>query len=344
MRPEAGKARVPRAARLLTAALLAISAIVASQQVSVARPSHADLQAAKTRLNSLNNRLDILVEQYDQAQVSLQKAQQQLAEARANLAKAQRQARSARSDLAKRAALAYHCVGSELDTLLGSASFTQLSDRLEFLNQIAGSDASAVSRASVTGQKAKWAGEDLARAVKARTAIVHRLASQKASISGAISQQKGLIDRIQKALARPVYVPQAPSVAPAVRIAPQSTSVPVVNGSVQAVLDAAYSVIGVPYVYGGSSPETGFDCSGLTMWAWAHAGVSLPHSSSMQYDSVPHVSQSDLQPGDLLFFYSPIHHVALYVGGGMEITAPHTGAYVEKVPVDWPDFVGAGRP
>jgi peptidoglycan DL-endopeptidase CwlO len=344
MRPEADrKARVPRSARLLTAALLSLSAIVASQQVSVARPSHADLQAAKARLSSLNNHLDILVEQYDQAQVSLQKAQQDLAQARADLATAQRHARSARSDLAKRAALAYQGVGSELDTLLGSSSFTQLSDRLEFLNQIAGSDANAVSRASVTGQKAKWAGEDLARAVKARTAIVHQLAQQKSSIQGSISQQRGLIDKIQKALARPVYVPQAPSVAPAVHLAVQSTSVPVVSGSVQAVLDAAYSVIGVPYVYGGSSPS-GFDCSGLTMWAWAHAGVSLPHSSSMQYDSVPHVSQSDLQPGDLLFFYSPIHHVALYVGGGMMIEAPHTGAYVQKVPVYWNEFVGAGRP
>src|SRR5207248_4041503 len=72
MRPEADrKARAPRLGRLLTAALLSLSAIVASQQVSVARPSHADLQAAKARLSTLNNHLDILVEQYDQARVSL---------------------------------------------------------------------------------------------------------------------------------------------------------------------------------------------------------------------------------------------------------------------------------
>src|SRR5205807_7204190 len=194
------------------------------------------------------------------------------------------------------------------------------------------------------GQRAKWAGEDLARAVKARAAVVRQVAQSKTQIQSSISQQRSLIDRLQKALARPLYTPQAPTAAPTLRISQPTGPVPVVNGSVQAVLDAAYSVIGTPYVYAGSSPQTGFDCSGLTMWAWAHAGVSLPHSAAMQYDSIPHVSQSQLQPGDLLFFYNPIHHTAIYVGGGMEITAPHTGAYVEKMAVYWQYFVGAGRP
>jgi len=112
----------------------------------------------------------------------------------------------------------------------------------------------------------------------------------------------------------------------------------------QAALAAAYSVIGVPYVYAGASPETGFDCSGLTMWSWAHAGVSLPHSSAMQYAVLPHVDRTQLQPGDLLFFYSPIHHVAMYVGGGNMIHAPHTGGHVEVIPVYWEYYVGAARP
>src|SRR5207247_7839132 len=78
---------------------------------------------------------------------------------------------------------------------------------------------------------------------------------------------------------------------------------------------AAYSAIGVPYKWGGSSPKEGFDCSGLTMWSWGQAGVALPHSSAAQYAMLPHVSRCDLKPGDLLFFYSPISHVAIYVGG-----------------------------
>ena len=103
-------------------------------------------------------------------------------------------------------------------------------------------------------------------------------------------------------------------------------------------------MIGTPYQYGGSSPETGFDCSGFTMWAWSHAGVYLPHSSAAQYASLPHVAQSDLQPGDLVFFYSPISHVGIYVGGGSMIHSPTTGDVVSVVPIYWDSFVGAARP
>jgi cell wall-associated NlpC family hydrolase len=343
MRPEEQTKRA-LGTRLLVAALLLLSGLAGVQQAQ-ARPSQADLESAKAHLNALNGRMDVLVEEYDQAQVALAQTEERLAQARSEVAKAQAQAHAARSDLATRASLAYQGVGSELDTLLGATSFAQFSDRLEFLNQIAGNDASAVARASVTGQRAKWAGQDLAHAVEQRTAVLRGLSAKKAEIQTSVSEAQSLIDRIETALAKPVYVPQAPSAAPSVQLdSHPSYSSPVVNGSVQAVLDAAYSVIGVPYVYAGSTPEGGFDCSGFTMWAWAHAGVSLPHSSAMQYDVLPHVSRSDLQPGDLVFFYSPIHHVGLYVGGGMMIHAPHTGAYVEKVPVYTSEYVGAARP
>lgn len=79
------------------------------------------------------------------------------------------------------------------------------------------------------------------------------------------------------------------------------------------------------------------------MWAWSQAGVALPHNSGMQYAATARVSQSDLRPGDLLFYGSPIHHVSMYIGNGSMVEAPYTGANVRVVPVYWSEFVGAGR-
>ena len=113
---------------------------------------------------------------------------------------------------------------------------------------------------------------------------------------------------------------------------------------VQDALQAARNAIGTRYRYGGDSPREGFDCSGLTRWSWSKGGDYLPHSSSQQYRTVRHVRRANLQPGDLLFFYSPVHHVAIYVGKGFMIEAPHSGARVRRVHVYWQYFTGAGRP
>jgi cell wall-associated NlpC family hydrolase len=124
-------------------------------------------------------------------------------------------------------------------------------------------------------------------------------------------------------------------------------SAPPVSGGAAAAVSAAYSVIGVPYLYGGISPSTGFDCSGLTMWAWAHGGVSLPHSAAAQYSATRRVSRSDLKAGDLLFFYSGASHVAMYVGGNQMIMALKTGTNVQLATISsywWGVYVGAGRP
>ncbi len=119
--------------------------------------------------------------------------------------------------------------------------------------------------------------------------------------------------------------------------------VPAPNGSAQVAVDTARAQLGKPYVYAGSGPDV-FDCSGLTMYAWAAAGVSLPHNAEAQYMSLPHVSQSELQPGDLVFFGAPIHHVGIYVGGGTMIEAPYTGVDVRYHTIYRSDYAGAARP
>lgn len=134
--------------------------------------------------------------------------------------------------------------------------------------------------------------------------------------------------------------PQTPVVAPKPAI-PQP---PPVSGKAGAAVAAAYSQLGVPYVAFRASPSQGFDCSGLTMWAWAQAGVSIPHQSGQQYRSNPQVPKDQAQPGDLVFFYSPISHVGMYVGNGMMIDSPHTGAVVRLKALNWNAVVGVSRP
>lgn len=111
----------------------------------------------------------------------------------------------------------------------------------------------------------------------------------------------------------------------------------------QRAVRAAITALGVPYRWGGSS-TSGFDCSGLTQWAWAHAGVSLPHNSAAQYAALPKVSRDELRPGDLVFFFSPISHVAIYAGNGIMIDAVTSRGRVVIQPVWWEHYVGAARP
>ena len=109
-------------------------------------------------------------------------------------------------------------------------------------------------------------------------------------------------------------------------------------------MNAALSQQGVPYRYATSNPGVSFDCSGLTSYAWAQAGVYLPHQSRAQYASIPHVSIGAAQPGDLIFFYSPISHVSVYLGNGQQVHAPNTGGIVNIASVNWNKVVGVGRP
>lgn len=117
-----------------------------------------------------------------------------------------------------------------------------------------------------------------------------------------------------------------------------------VSGRAGVAVSAAMSQQGVPYRYATSSPGQAFDCSGLTHYAWAQAGVSLPRNSRAQAASVPNVPPGSAQPGDLIFYYSPISHVGIYLGGGSLVHAPATGDVVKVSSVNWDKVTAVGRP
>jgi cell wall-associated NlpC family hydrolase len=130
--------------------------------------------------------------------------------------------------------------------------------------------------------------------------------------------------------------PEPPAPAPPAPAPPASGA--------EGAIAAARSVLGTPYKWAGASPQEGFDCSGLIMWAYAQVGRSLPHSSRALYSMSRRIPVDQLQPGDLVFYNSPISHVGLYIGGGQMIHAPRTGKNVEIQSIYyWSALVGGGR-
>jgi cell wall-associated NlpC family hydrolase len=121
------------------------------------------------------------------------------------------------------------------------------------------------------------------------------------------------------------------------------------NAVVARAIASAKAQLGKPYLWGAVGPDA-YDCSGLTGWAYRQAGLNLPRTSRQQWNAGSHPSLGEIRPGDLLFWGSSrtdpqsIHHVAMYVGGGMMIAAPHTGANVRIQPVYLGDFFGLTRP
>mgnify|MGYP000950897905 CR=1 FL=1 len=123
-----------------------------------------------------------------------------------------------------------------------------------------------------------------------------------------------------------------------------TSNIPPVSGRAGVAISAAQGQLGVRYAYATSNPGVSFDCSGLTHYAWAQAGVYLPRNSAAQAASIPRVPAAAAQPGDLIFYYSPISHVGIYLGGGAYIHAPATGDVVKISSVNWNKVTAVGRP
>jgi len=327
---------------------LALSASVTAATFSSAAPSKKDVEAAQAKLDALNQHLSLVDEQYNQERIKLQEIQARLAQVREQMAKAQATAERATADLNARAASAYQGIGSEFELLLGATSFSEFSDRLEFMGNIAQADTDLANRAATARQQAKWAAEQLSQTLQEQQATIDSIHGKQAELQAGVAQAKSLYEVLNRKYHDALAAQRAAAAAAASQITgispPPGGPPPAPNPNAQAAIDAAYSVIGTPYVFGAADPSVGFDCSGLTMWAWAQAGVSLPHSSQMQYDVLPHIDRSELQPGDLVFFYSPISHVGIYINPTTMIDANHTGDVVNYRTIYWQYFAGAARP
>lgn len=164
------------------------------------------------------------------------------------------------------------------------------------------------------------------------------LADAKKDADGKLAEAEELLDSLEAEQAAELAERAESTSRDSDRTAPVPAS-----GRAGAALDYAMAQVGDAYVWGAAGPDS-FDCSGFTMAAWAQAGVSLPHSSSAQYSSGPAVSRDALQPGDLVFYYSPISHVGIYIGNGQIVHASNPSTGVRVDPIDLMPYSGAVRP
>jgi cell wall-associated NlpC family hydrolase len=170
--------------------------------------------------------------------------------------------------------------------------------------------------------------------------VEQQLADEKAVVDDNLAEAQDLLDELEAEQRERLEAQQVSR--SAAEPAPVDVSVSV-SGNAGAAVSYAMGQVGDAYVYGAAGPDA-FDCSGLTMMAWAQAGVSLPHSSSAQYSSGPQVAASALQPGDLVFYYSPISHVGMYIGNGQIVHAANPSTGVQVTGLYSMPFSGAVRP
>jgi cell wall-associated NlpC family hydrolase len=319
---------------LLAAILMPLTVLSTGPLTAQATPTASRLE---DQLDQLNRESDQLVEQYNQSNEALQRIRRSLKDLRTQASGAEADVRKLQRVLGARASAAYvQGAGSAVAAVLGSDDPAAAIARVQVLELLAANDGDLMDQLGVAGQALGERRRNLVAAEKAQAAEVDRLQAKKSEVERAADKTRALLSRMRAA-----DRPSAPS-RPSNPVAPPPPAGGGGGGGASAVVAYARAQVGKPYCYGGAGPGC-FDCSGLTMMAWRQAGISLPHSSASQYNVGRRISASELRPGDLIFYYSPISHVSVYIGGGQRISATHTGDYV-RVQSLGSSIVGYARP
>jgi peptidoglycan DL-endopeptidase CwlO len=339
------------------AAVVSVSSSAGADPLGDARARASALAASVTRLQT---QAEVATEHYN-------KIEAELGAAVTNQMLAERQVEADQEQVAQAAAIVddrvralYESGGrvSLMATVLDGSDPADAVSRMHVIGTLLGSGNSDIAEAQATVDRSTRTQTQLAAAASRVTALQKQaavaathvrtlLATQQQALSAATGAVRRLVAQQQAAAAAASAADFTSALVAAGGSPGGGTAAP--NRLVAIVLAAARTRLGDPYVWGATGPDS-FDCSGLTQWAYAHAGIQLPRVAADQWNAGPHVELADLLPGDLLFWATDlsnpatIHHVALYIGGGMMIAAPHTGDVVKIEPVYMDGYIGATRP
>ncbi len=326
-RTTAGRTAVLAAAAAICAAVL--PAGVAGATPAAKSSGTPSLNATLAKANALSQQIDSLSEQYDGLKIQLQQAQAEAKIARQDAARDEQALAQYQAYIGAIAVEGYMTGGINPSMqLLETSSPQNLLNRASIMTQLErenGAKVSLVAAAEAAAKRALAAAAQQQKRAKTLAAAMADKVSQIQKKENFFNSQA-----FQQAAAVFAKTGKYPN------IHPQGRSI-----GVQA-LKFALTKLGDPYVWGAAGPSS-FDCSGLVMWAYAQVGISLMHFTGDQWNEGEHISRSELQPGDLVFFYKDIGHVGLYIGNGLMVDAPTFGQPVQVQPVMWDVYVGAVR-
>ncbi|MFC4057283.1 C40 family peptidase [Planomonospora corallina] len=324
--------RAPRRLSLRIAALATAlaSLTLGSPPAAVAEPKPG-LQELAKQADRLHTEIEQLAEQYNGERVKLKQAQRTAAAAKKTLANSESRLQELRQKTTLLAQSNYMAGG-----LANTLAFTSSGDPSAFLDQAATAYALQQQQSEQLAQlgQAVKAAERAKVSAKARTDEVTKLLDQLGTKRTKIER---LVAQVESDLFRQVRQ-RANSGGRAVKV-----DMPIV-GDGKAAQAARWALTQQlkPYVWGAEGPS-GFDCSGLVMWAYQKVGISLPHYTGNQWTAGTRISREEMRPGDLVFFYNDLHHVGIYIGGGLMVHAPRTGDVVRIAPIAGRPFAGAVR-
>lgn len=346
------------------------SAFLVGTLVAVPARSHADSLADKKaealrierELETRGRELSLVTERYNQARLVADAATVEVLNARKRLSETEAATTAARRRFNAQMVAMYK--GEHAPDPMGAvdvARISQLSVRSKYAAVVSDQSARILDDFHALRVQQQQEQDQLQRSRDSAQAAANAVAKEQREVAVLMSAQRVLLAQVQGEVAQLVAAEQRRRQEEAERRAreelerrrsirrPDSGSTvrtgppPAPHPRAGVAVATAKAQLGKPYLWAADGPDS-FDCSGLTMYAWAAAGVPMPHSSGAQYSRFPHVSIDELAPGDLLVYGSPIHHVGMFVGGGQMVNAPQTGETVRISSIYRDDFVGAARP
>jgi cell wall-associated NlpC family hydrolase len=332
----ASTTHIRRGAVLAVAVAAATSLAVYTGSTGAGAAATPTIGQVKAQVNTLQAKIDMIGQQYDAANQEYGSAQARLTQVQKQAANAQTRYNAARAQLAQVAVSEYENANqTSVLGLLSSGDPADVLSQESLVLEVAGTHNEEATQFFTAAQTLASVSEQRQRTEQGIAQIRGQLAGQKTSLNKLLSTSKATLDSLTVAQQAQVTADTVGGTTSS--SSGQSGATPMAyTGPTGTQADKAvafaYAQLGKPYVYGATGPSS-YDCSGLVQAAWAAAGVAIPRTTFEDWDSLPHIPVSQMVPGDLII-YDGEGHVAIYVGNGYIIDAPHTGADVERVPYD----------